>query len=99
MSTSREGIENTWIARSIPPAARRMFSVVLGGESQVQHVAPRDVGNGRVYRPGEDGEVDVAASERRSTLTCERYDDTKICLNQHQLTITIQIMETQTLPS
>ena len=51
--------------------------MVEGGESQVQHVAPREVGSGSVYKPDED---DDEPTERGRTLTCERYDETKICL-------------------
>jgi len=50
-----------------------MFSVVEGGESHVQHVAPRDIGRGKVYRPDDDGEyLDVAPSDMGRTWTCER---------------------------
>lgn len=73
-------MENTWTARSTPPAAKRMSSLVEDGDSQVQHVAPSDVGNGRVYRADDDDEADVEASDSGSTWTCERYDETKICL-------------------
>jgi hypothetical protein len=45
----REGMVKTWVKRSREPAATREDSVEEdGGESQEQHVAPREVGSGSV---------------------------------------------------